>query len=150
MLQVGKAPLHMAAETGNLESLIRLLYAGAHRAPRDRVSPSTPLMMHATTSNMASLFSCNVCWHKSPGCYLYKIWWALAEDVSFIASQKAARHAYTTQHAAVNSHLLLCIRHQQGMAAVLAPVAFAYRAAILLRRCGVRPSTAIAHFCSVL
>ena len=63
MLQVGKAPLHVAAETGNLESLIRLLDAGAHRAPRDRVSPSIPLMMHATMYTMAlSLFSCNACW----------------------------------------------------------------------------------------
>ena len=39
-LQIGRAPLHVAAQTGNLESLIRLLDAGAHRAPRDRVSPA--------------------------------------------------------------------------------------------------------------
>lgn len=38
MAQVGRAPLHVAAQTGNLESLIRLLDAGAGRAPRDRVS----------------------------------------------------------------------------------------------------------------
>lgn len=36
--QVGRAPLHVAAQTGNLESLIRLLDVGAGRAPRDRVS----------------------------------------------------------------------------------------------------------------
>lgn len=35
--QVGKAPLHVAAQTGNLDTLIKLLEAGAHRAPRDRV-----------------------------------------------------------------------------------------------------------------
>lgn len=55
MLQVGRAPLHVAAETGNLESLIMLLNSGAHRAPRDRVSPSTPLMMHVTMYTMAFL-----------------------------------------------------------------------------------------------
>ena len=38
VLQVGRAPLHVAAQTGNLDSLVRLLDAGAHRAPRDRVS----------------------------------------------------------------------------------------------------------------
>ena len=37
-MQIGRAPLHVAAQTGNLESLIRLLDAGAGRAPRDRVS----------------------------------------------------------------------------------------------------------------
>ncbi len=101
LLQVGRAPLHVAAETGNLESLIRLLDAGAHRAPRDRVSPSTPLMMHATVCTMAfSFFSCTAC------CYLHKTWWALAEDISLIASQKAERHAYATQHAAAISHQL--------------------------------------------
>ena len=79
VLQVGRAPLHVAAETGNLESLIMLLNSGAHRAPRDRVSPSTPLMMHVTMYTMAfSLFARNACRHMSPGWYLYKSWWALA------------------------------------------------------------------------
>lgn len=142
LLQVGRAPLHVAAETGNLESLIRLLDAGAHRAPRDRVSPSIPLLTHATIYIMAfSLFSCNACWHMSPGCYLYETWWSLAEDISFTASQKAEEHAYATQHAEANS--------QQGMCAVLAPVAFTCHVATLCR-CGKRPSAAIAHFCSVL
>lgn len=68
LLQVGKATLHVAAETGNLESLIRLLDAGAHRAPRDRVGPSTPLLMHATNCTLASsLLPCNACPHMSPG-----------------------------------------------------------------------------------
>ena len=40
--QVGCAPLHVAAQTGNLESLMRLLDAGAGRAPRDRVSHTKP------------------------------------------------------------------------------------------------------------
>ena len=39
---MGRAPLHVAAQTGNLESLIRLLDAGAGRAPRDRVSSRWP------------------------------------------------------------------------------------------------------------
>ena len=43
MAQVGRAPLHVAAQTGNLESLIVLLDAGAGRAPRDRVSLYSPL-----------------------------------------------------------------------------------------------------------
>ena len=46
-LQVGRAPLHVAAQTGNLESLIRLLDAGAHRAPRDRVSPTQMTLCYA-------------------------------------------------------------------------------------------------------
>jgi len=115
LLQVGRAPLHVAAETGNLESLIRLLDAGAHRAPRDRVSPSIPLLTHATIYIMAfSLFSCNACWHMSPGCYLYETWWSLAEDISFTASQKAEEHAYATQHAAANSQQLLCTKQPTG------------------------------------
>ena len=36
--------MHVAAQTGNLESLIRLLDAGAGRAPRDRVS--SKLVVH--------------------------------------------------------------------------------------------------------
>lgn len=42
LAQIGRAPLHVAAQTGNLESLIRLLDAGAGRAPRDRVSHIDP------------------------------------------------------------------------------------------------------------
>ena len=49
--QVGRAPLHVAAQTGNLDSLIRLLDAGAGRAPRDRVSPTEIYTFHTMVAS---------------------------------------------------------------------------------------------------
>ena len=46
---MGKAPLHVAAHTGNLDTLIKLLEAGAHRAPRDRVKFPDLLFVHCLT-----------------------------------------------------------------------------------------------------
>ena len=133
LLQIGKAPLHVAAETGNLESLIRLLDAGAHRAPRDRVSPSTPLLTHATNCTSAfSLLPGNACRHMSLGCYLCNTWWALAEDISFIACQKACI-CYTA--CCSKQPLAAPPNSKQGMSAVLAPVAITCCAATQLRHC---------------
>ena len=61
--QVGRAPLHVAAQTGNLESLIRLLDAGAGRAPRDRVSHLEPndtrTMLASALTLLAVGFQCS-------------------------------------------------------------------------------------------
>ena len=47
----------MAAQTGNLESLIRLLDAGAGRAPRDRVSHTEPFDHHLIVASACMLLA---------------------------------------------------------------------------------------------
>ena len=136
MLQVGRAPLHVAAETGNLESLIMLLNSGAHRAPRDRVSPSTPLMMHVTMCTMAFSFfhamRAGICPQAGistkPGGRRLRTYRIL------LPKRLKGMH---TLHGMLQQSASSCStpNSQQIMSAVLAPVAFTCRAATLLRHC---------------
>ena len=97
--------------------------------------------------------SCNACWHMSPGWYLYKTWWASAEDISYIASQKAERHAYATRHAAAISQQLLYTKQPTNnvcsVSSCCLHLSCCYTAAPL-RGCGEMSNLVIAHFCSVL
>lgn len=102
--QVGRAPLHMAAQTGNLESLIRLLDAGAGRAPRDRVSHTEPHDYHIM---VASAYRRIYIW----------------VHLHLIGLEFLLVHHCTVSSVIVNLQAahLSCLKHEQQMIPVRAP-----------------------------